>query len=112
SARERIWNTPNGKANFILQEGLMEDDFPTDRGILWMMSMRSHDQYNTTLYSISDRYRGVVNQREMHKRGLEFGDRVDVTTWSTDGNERCLRNLKLLPWNMPDGSCGTYYPEA
>jgi molybdopterin-dependent oxidoreductase alpha subunit len=120
SARERIWNTPNGKANFILQPGLMEDDYPSDGGVLWMMSMRSHDQYNTTLYSESDRYRGVFNQRdviflsvdEMKSRQLEFGDRVDVTTVSTDGIERCLRNLKVLAWKMPDGCCGTYYPEA
>lgn len=120
SARERIWNTPTGKANFILQRGLLEDSYPDDHGVLWMMSMRSHDQYNTTLYSESDRYRGVFNQRdvifmsvnEMKSRQLEFGDRVDVTTVSTDGIERRLEHLKVLAWNMPDGCCGTYYPEA
>jgi molybdopterin-dependent oxidoreductase alpha subunit len=120
SARERIWNTPNGKANFIVQPGLAEDDFPTGGPVLWMMSMRSHDQYNTTLYSVSDRYRGVFNQRdilfispnEMKRRGLEFGDRVDVTTVSTDGVERTLPHLKVYPWSMPEGCCGTYYPEA
>jgi molybdopterin-dependent oxidoreductase alpha subunit len=120
SARERIWNTPNGKANFIVQQGLLEDDLPSSPDFLWMMSMRSHDQYNTTLYSESDRYRGVFNQRdvlfigaeEMKSRNLEFGDRVDVTTVSTDGFQRCLRYLKVLPWKMPRGCCGTYYPEA
>ena len=120
SARERIWNTSTGKANFILQRGLLEDNYPKDQGVLWMMSMRSHDQYNTTLYSESDRYRGVFNQRdvifmsvnEMKSRQLEFGDRVDVTTVSTDGIERRLERLKVLAWNMPDGCCGTYYPEA
>jgi molybdopterin-dependent oxidoreductase alpha subunit len=120
SARERIWNTASGKANFIVTQGLREDDFPHDAGVLWMMSMRSHDQYNTTLYSNSDRYRGVFNHRdvlfisesEMRRRGLEFSDRVDVTTVSTDGAERVLRHLKVLPWPMPEGCCGTYYPEA
>jgi molybdopterin-dependent oxidoreductase alpha subunit len=120
SARERIWNTPNGKANFMVQAGFLEDDFPQVEGFLWMMSMRSHDQYNTTLYSESDRYRGVFNQRdvlfinpdEMSSRQLEFGDRVDVITVSTDGIERCLPYLKVLPWKMPAGCCGTYYPEA
>ena len=120
SARERIWHTPNGKANFIVQPGLVEDDFPTGGPVLWMMSMRSHDQYNTTLYSVSDRYRGVFNHRdvlfispnEMKRRQLEFGDRVDVTTVSSDGIERTLPYLKVYPWNIPDGCCGTYYPEA
>jgi anaerobic selenocysteine-containing dehydrogenase len=120
SASERIWNTPNGKANFIVQPGLAEDDFPTGEPVLWMMSMRSHDQYNTTLYSVSDRYRGVFNHRdvlfisanEMKRRELEFGDRVDVTTVSNDGVKRTLPFLKVYPWNMPDGCCGTYYPEA
>jgi formate dehydrogenase major subunit len=120
SARERIWNTPNGKANFIVQRGIRENDFAHDQDVLWLMTMRSHDQYNTTLYSMSDRYRGVFNQRdvlflsdtEMKRRGLEFGDRVDIRTVSSDGMERVLTGFKLIPYLMPDGCCGAYYPEA
>src|SRR5271155_5373446 len=118
SARERIWYTPTGKATFLVQKGLKENEFPHDRNVLWLTTMRSHDQYNTTLYSISDRYRGVYNQRdvlfmsdtEMKRRGLEFGDRVDIRTVSSDGIERILRHFKVIVWHMPEGCCGAYYP--
>jgi molybdopterin-dependent oxidoreductase alpha subunit len=120
SARERIWYTPTGKATFIVQKGLKENEFRHDGNVLWLTTMRSHDQYNTTLYSISDRYRGVYNQRdvlfmsdiEMKRRGLEFGDRVDIRTVSSDGIERILRHFKVIVWHMPEGCCGAYYPEA
>jgi molybdopterin-dependent oxidoreductase alpha subunit len=120
SARERIWNTPTGKANFMVQRGIKENDFAHDGNVLWLMTMRSHDQYNTTLYSISDRYRGVFNQRdvlflsdaEMKRRGLEFGERVDIRTMSSDGIDRVLTGFKVIPYLMPEGCCGAYYPEA
>ena len=120
SARERIWNTPSGKANFIVRKGTRENEFEHDSGVLWLTTMRSHDQYNTTLYSNSDRYRGVFNQRdvlfiaeiEMERRGLKFGDRVDIRTVSRDGVERVLRHFKVVPYLVPEGCCGAYYPEA
>jgi molybdopterin-dependent oxidoreductase alpha subunit len=120
SARERIWNTTSGKANFIIERGLTENDFRRDSEVLWLMTMRSHDQYNTTLYSMSDRYRGVFNQRdvlfisdvEMKRRNLEFGDRVDIRTVSNDGVERILRNFKVIAYLLPVGCCGVYYPEG
>ena len=72
----------------------------SDPDVLWLTTVRSHDQYNTTLYSMSDRYRGVFGQRdvvflnedEMQKRGLADGDRVDLITVSHDGVERVVRN--------------------
>ena len=84
------------------------------------MTLRSHDQYNTTLYANNDRYRGVYNQRdigflndmEMRKRGLTANDRVDVRTLCSDGIERMLRGFKIVPYNIPDGSCAAYFPEA
>lgn len=120
SARERIWNTPTRKANFIVKAGLDEDDFKLDAGVLLLTTMRSHDQYNTTLYSNSDRYRGVFDQRdvlfisevEMRKRDLSFGDRVDIRTVSDDGVERVLKGYKVVPYQIPPGCCGAYYPEA
>lgn len=120
SARERIWNTPTGRANFLIQAGVKENEYGHPPEVLWLTTMRSHDQYNTTLYSISDRYRGVYNQRdvlflsdaEMKRRGLEFGDRVDIHTASNDGVERVLRRFKVIVYNMPEGCCGAYYPEA
>jgi molybdopterin-dependent oxidoreductase alpha subunit len=120
TARERIWATPSGKANFLVFDGLGEDPHADDPAALWLTTMRSHDQYNTTIYSMSDRYRGIygqrdvvfMNDREIEKRGLTAGDRVDLVTLSTDGIERVVRNFKVVAYAFPDGSCAAYYPEA
>jgi formate dehydrogenase major subunit len=120
TARERIWKTPNGKANFILFPGLDEDELQRNPDALWLSTIRSHDQYNTTIYTNNDRYRGVFNQRdvlflndaEMRKRGLSAGDRVDVLTLSSDKIERIVRGLAIVRYNIPDGSCAAYYPET
>ncbi|UOK69392.1 FdhF/YdeP family oxidoreductase [Ancylobacter polymorphus] len=119
-ARERIWATPSGKAQFLVCEGLCEDPAVTHPDALWLSTMRSHDQYNTTLYSLSDRYRGVYGQRdvlflnrdEIARRGLKDGDRVDIATLSADGVERALRGFRLIAYDFPAGSCAAYYPET
>ncbi len=119
-ARERIWATPSGRANFLVMRGFDEDPTDLDPQVLWLTTMRSHDQYNTTLYSRSDRYRGVfgqrdvvfLNARELASRGLTAGERVDLVTDSTDGVERVVPGLKLVEYNLPDGCCGAYYPET
>ncbi|MCS0502067.1 FdhF/YdeP family oxidoreductase [Ancylobacter mangrovi] len=118
-ARERIWATPSGKANLLVCEGLCEDPAMTDPEALWLTSVRSHDQYNTTLYSLSDRYRGVYGQRdvlflnpaEMERRGLAADDRVDIVTVAEDGAERRVRAFRVVPHAFPDGACAAYYPE-
>src|SRR5205814_7940917 len=65
AAGERIWATPSGKANFLVFPGCGEDPPQSDPDFLWLTTVRSHDQYNTTLYSLSDRYRGVFGQRDV-----------------------------------------------
>jgi molybdopterin-dependent oxidoreductase alpha subunit len=120
TARERIWTTPSGKAHFLLYDGLGEDAREDDLEVLWLSTIRSHDQYNTTIYSKSDRYRGVCGQRdvvflnksELDKRGLKDGDRVDLITLSNDGIERRVRNFRAVGYSFPDGCCAAYYPEA
>ena len=120
SARERIWKTPNGKANFIVFPGLDEDEHKDNPDALWLSTIRSHDQYNTTIYTNNDRYRGVFNQRdvlflndkEIKRRGLAPEDRVDIHTLSSDGIERVVHAFKIVRYNIPDGSCAAYYPEA
>jgi anaerobic selenocysteine-containing dehydrogenase len=120
TARERIWATPSGKANFLIFDGLGEDPPQNDPEALWLTTVRSHDQYNSTLYSMSDRYRGVygqrdvvfLNEREMKRRGLAAGDRVDLVTLSTDGVERRVRNFSVVGYSFPDGCCAAYYPET
>jgi molybdopterin-dependent oxidoreductase alpha subunit len=120
TARERIWKTASGKANFAVFPGIEEDEYQSNPDALWLMTLRSHDQYNTTIYANNDRYRGVYNQRdvvflndqEMGKRGLSAEDRVDVRTLCSDGIERVIRGFKIVPYNIPDGSCAAYFPEA
>jgi len=120
SARKRVWDTPSGRANFLVFKGLDEDPHQENPEALWLTTMRSHDQYNTTLYSHSDRYRGVfgqrdvvfMNQRELQKRNLRPSERIDVFTLSTDGIERVVRNFLVIEYSLPDGCCGAYYPEA
>jgi formate dehydrogenase major subunit len=120
TARERIWNTPTGKANFLLHPGLEEDPHQENPDVLWLTTLRSHDQFNTTIYSLDDRYRGVFGERrvlflsreEMRKRDLTADDLVDLTTVSTDGTARVARGFKAVPYDMPIGACASYYPET
>ena len=92
TARERIWATPSGRANFLVFPGLEEDPHEGDPEALRLTTIRSHDQYNTTVYGLSDRYRGVygqrdiifINSREMKKRGFKADDRVDLIALVTD----------------------------
>src|SRR5262249_38383551 len=120
TARERIWMTPSGKANFLLFDGLGEDTCESDPEMLWLSTIRSHDQYNTTLYSMSDRYRGVYGQRdvvflnelEMNRRGIADGDRGGRVTLSTHGMERSVRSWRVVGYSFPNGCCAAYYPET
>ncbi|MHC2017689.1 FdhF/YdeP family oxidoreductase [Methylobacterium sp. CM6247] len=120
TARGRIWATPSGKAEFAVYEGLEEDPHQDDPKTLWLTTIRSHDQYNTTLYSLSDRYRGVFGQRmvvflnpvEMESRGFDDGEIVALETVSTDGVLRVVEGFRIVRYSLPDGCCGAYYPEA
>jgi molybdopterin-dependent oxidoreductase alpha subunit len=120
TARERIWATPSGRANFLVFKGLEEDPGESGPDALWLTTVRSHDQYNTTVYSLSDRYRGIsgqrdivfLNPREIEARGLRAGDRVDLITLSADGIERAVHGFKVVPYAFPDGCCAAYYPET
>jgi anaerobic selenocysteine-containing dehydrogenase len=113
-------STPSGKAHFLVFPGCGEEPPQSDPDFLWLTTIRSHDQYNTTLYSLSDRYRGVFGQRdvvflneyELSKRGLADGDRVDLITASTDGAERIVRNFRVVAYSFPTGCCAAYYPET
>ena len=121
SAAERVWKTDTGKANFIVFGGLEVDLTSDDPEVLRMTSLRAHDQYNTTIYSLNDRYRGVfgrrdilfINPKEMSRRGLSEGDVVDVwTALEFARADRVVRGLTLVAYDIPDGCCGSYYPET
>jgi molybdopterin-dependent oxidoreductase alpha subunit len=123
AASEREWRTPTNKANFIVCPGIDEDPRVPNREALTLTTIRSHDQYNTTIYGKNDRYRGItgrrdvvfVNERDLASRGLKHGDLVDVSVVSDAGSsagERVMCNLTAVAYNIAQGSIATYYPEA
>lgn len=116
-ARELVFLTPSGRAEFSLAE--LPDVVPADDDVLVLQTMRSHDQWNTTVYSDDDRYRGVRNLRtlvlmnagDMRDRGIAEGDLVDVESTSRDGTRRRLSRYRALAYDMPRGSAAGYMPE-
>jgi molybdopterin-dependent oxidoreductase alpha subunit len=117
--RRRVWPTPNGKANFLLLPGLEVNVPVSDPAMLRLATVRSHDQFNTTIYSYNDRYRGVYNDRmvlfmnaeDLATRGLDPGSRVALETISGDGVLRRVDGLTVLDYPMPRGAVAGYYPE-
>jgi len=117
--RRRVWPTANGKANFLSMPGLEVNDVVDDPAMLRLATVRSHDQFNTTIYSNNDRYRGVYNDRmvlfmnaeDIAARGLAAGTRVALETISTDGLARRVDGLTVLDYPMPRGAVAGYYPE-
>ncbi|EKT4065775.1 FdhF/YdeP family oxidoreductase [Stenotrophomonas maltophilia] len=117
--RRRVWPTPNGKANILVMPGLDVDDPVHDPDMLRLATVRSHDQYNTTIYSYNDRYRGVYNDRmvlfmnieDRLARGLDKEARVSLETISADGVQRRVEGLTVLDYPMPRGALAGYYPE-
>ena len=110
------WNTPSGKATMHVHR-FPERAISEDRFIL--MTIRSHDQYNTTIYGMDDRYRGVYNARrvvmmnpqDMHKLGVNPSDYIDLTSHF---NERTIDSpkWKVVPYEIPRGNLAAYFPEA
>jgi molybdopterin-dependent oxidoreductase alpha subunit len=86
---------------------------------LVMMTIRSHDQFNTTIYGLNDYYRGIhserrvilMNQEDIREQGLQAGDVVDLINQS-DGRERVARKFIVVPYQIPKSNCATYFPEA
>ena len=113
---ERIWKTKSGKAEFVVFKGLGEKE--VDRDVLMMTSLRSHDQYNTTIYGLDDRYRGIfgrrdvvfMNAEDVAARGWKTGDVVDVQ--SVDMPDAVLKGFRVVAHDMARGCAAAYYPEA
>lgn len=116
---ERVWPTPSGKAMFSVFEGVDENAKGVGESVLRLITLRSHDQYNTTIYAMDDRYRGVfgrrdilfMNEEDMTERGLEHGDRVDIET-ALSGHAQRLEDITVVAYSIARGSVGAYYPEA
>jgi anaerobic selenocysteine-containing dehydrogenase len=85
-----------------------------------MMTIRSHDQFNTHIYGLDDCYRGIYNGRrvifmnaeDMKTAGLQQGELVDLTSYFGEGEERSARHFQVTPYLLPRGCTATYFPEA
>jgi len=121
AASHRKWDTPSGKALFKVPTALTTSfDDGTDPEVLRLMTLRSNDQFNTTVYGYSDRFRGIegtrdvllLNEDDMARMGIKEGDLVGLSTAVDDGVKRELKGLRATRYDMPKGSCGGYYPEC
>lgn len=125
AAAQRQWCTADGRARFFshpFDDGTPARKARRDHGdeALVLMTIRAHDQFNTTVYSGDDRYRDVEGDRRvvfMHAddlaaRGLRDGDRVDIETLVEDGHERRVAGFTARAWDIPRGCAAAYYPEA
>ncbi len=115
-ARERVFRTPDGKARFVFHPLPHRQLEP---GELLMMTIRSHDQFNSTVYSDDDRYRGIhgsrrvvlMNAEDLTERGLRHRALVDVHShWR--GSTRSVHGFFAVPYDIPRGCCAMYFPEA
>jgi molybdopterin-dependent oxidoreductase alpha subunit len=112
----RRFDTPSGKAEFTVHP-IPRLDLP--EGCLRLMTLRSHDQFNTTIYGLNDRYRGVskgrrvvfVSEADLDRRGLLPGQRVDITS-HFQGETRKAEGFLAVPYDIPEGCAAAYFPEA
>jgi anaerobic selenocysteine-containing dehydrogenase len=115
-ARTRRFETPDGRAHFTVHP-LPEDALPAGR--FRLTTIRSHDQFNTTVYGLDDRYRGIRGDRrvvflhpeDVAAAGLAEGRRVDLTSHFR-GEQRAVRGFRVVPYDIPRGCAATYFPEA
>lgn len=121
-AKHREWHTATGKATFVTPDGLKEDlDMPgVGHNCLRLMTLRSNDQFNTTVYGYDDRFRGIKNTRkvvlmnrsDIDRMGLKVGQAVTLRTVAHDGVDRHLSGMLVVAYNIPLGCIGGYYPEC
>ncbi|MBP2550553.1 molybdopterin-dependent oxidoreductase alpha subunit [Neorhizobium galegae] len=119
SARERIWKTKSGRAEFSVPPALSAAGFDDAPGRFRLITLRSNDQFNTTIYGYSDRLRGIegtrdvllINPDDMARAGLSEGQVVGLSSDAEDGKNRFVGGLKVTPFDLPDGCLGGYYPE-
>jgi molybdopterin-dependent oxidoreductase alpha subunit len=116
-ARERGFQTPSGRAEF--STATLPDDAEPRDGRLLLATLRSHDQFNTTIYSNNDRYRGLkglrtvvfMNAGDMSDRGLGEFDLVDIASFSKDGSKRAVHGYRAVSYDVPRGCAAGYMPE-
>lgn len=121
-ACNREWKTENGRANFGCPSSLIGDPDVApfrDEDTLTLLTVRSNDQFNTTVYGYDDRLRGIhgtrmvvlMNRDDMAHFEVSAGDLVDMRCAVNDGVERIVEGLRVVPYSIPQGNCAGYYPE-
>lgn len=120
-ARERKWATANGKANFLFPTRLSPgSEVESGNDVLNLMTLRSNDQFNTTIYGYSDRLRGIegtrkvvlMNRTDIARLGLSPGDPVELVTAIAKDHVRSVMGLRLVAYDIPAGCCAGYFPET
>ncbi len=119
-AAERKWNTKSGKAEFNVPPEINVTGFKDKPGRFRLMTLRSNDQFNTTIYGYHDRFRGIKGTRDvlligaadMKKLGVKVGDRVALVGDAGDGFDRRVGGLRIVEYDIPEGCVGAYYPEC
>ena len=123
AARERQWKTKTGKANFFTPKtlaGSSATDSASGADVFQLTTFRSQGQFNTTIYSDRDRFRGVhgtrmvlfINEKDMSRLGLSEGEEVRLRTVAEDGVDRQVRGFIVRPYAIPEGCLGAYFPEC
>jgi molybdopterin-dependent oxidoreductase alpha subunit len=116
-AAHREWDTSNGRANFIVNE---LPELSLKPGRLLLMTLRSHNQYNTTIYDSGDRYRGIAGERrviflhpgDMRELGLTEKSTVTIRSHAPDGRDRRAHGFRPVLYDIPRGCAAAYYPET
>ncbi|UHC19890.1 molybdopterin-dependent oxidoreductase (plasmid) [Methylobacterium currus] len=121
-AAGRVWRTPTGKAHFVTPRGLSADPDTeqADPEVMRLITMRSNDQFNTTIYGYDDRFRGVkgtrmvlfMNRRDIERLGLRDAQTVDLVGATDDGVERRVTGFRVVAYDVPEGCLGGYHPEC
>lgn len=113
---ERVFRTPSGRAVFTVHE-LPKHELQPDQYL--MMTIRTHDQFNTSIYGLDDRYRGVfngrrvvfLNEEDIKEEGLQQGELVDLIS-HFEGEQRIVRRFTVVPYSIPRRCAATYFPET
>ncbi len=121
AARDRVWETDTKRANFKVPKALSASfDDGSDADVLRLITLRSNDQFNTTVYGYDDRFRGIygsrmivmMNRDDMLRLGIVHEAEIELTTAVDDGVHRNVSGLKALEYDIPPGNCAAYFPEC
>jgi molybdopterin-dependent oxidoreductase alpha subunit len=121
AARDRKWETDTGKANFKVPQALHASfDEGGDADILRLITLRSNDQFNTTVYGNADRLRGIhdsrmivmMNSKDRERFGIAKGGSARLTTAVDDGIRRSMDGFQVIDYDIPPGTIAAYYPEC